>query len=86
MPAFTGEQWPGSSLPPSRKWTAVRAIAIAIMVVAAPARTVRRLDLEHSVYDPQGVFDQRVAWAANTVANQFEEPRVDDVLGRKLPA
>src|SRR5581483_7669952 len=82
--ALAGEQRPGAALPVANVRTAVFALSVAIVVVAAPARTVGGVDLEDVVDDFEGVDDQRVVGPADAVADELEEAAVDDLAGFKL--
>jgi hypothetical protein len=56
------------------------------MVVPPPARTIGCLDLQHSIHNAERILNNRIVRALDPVANQFEKPSVDDVVGGKLKA
>src|ERR1035441_4383391 len=84
MGAFPGEQWPYAALAPSLEWTAVRALAVAIPVVAQPSRALRQPSSEHGIDHLQGVFHERVIRPPNPVSNKLKEAGIDDFARLKL--
>ena len=85
MAALSGEQRPRATLPPPGVRPAVLPLAIPVVVVAMPAGTERRVHFEDGVHDAQRVLDERVVEPADSVAHEFEESRVHDVLRWELP-
>jgi hypothetical protein len=55
------------------------------VVVAVPARPVRRFDPEEPVHDLDGVHHDGIVRAADAVPDQLKETRVDDLLSGELP-
>ena len=68
---------------PALVWPAILSLPIAVMVVSSPARTEGRIHLEHRVHHAERILDQGIARLADAVADQFEEPRIHNLLGRK---
>src|SRR6185503_21009225 len=58
----------------------------AVMIVAAPAGTVGSLHLQDGIDDAQRILDERVSALPDPIADELEEPRVDDVLRREVGA
>ena len=79
--AFAGEQGPCAALAPAFVGSAVLLLAVAVVVVAAPAGSEGSVDLEDVVDDLEGVDDEGVVGAADAVADEFEEAAVDDLAG-----
>src|SRR5215472_6029589 len=84
MTALTGQQRPGTPLSPTRVPGPVIALAKAIMIIPAPARSVRRVHFEHRIDDAQRIFDDRMVRAANAVTNQLEKTAVNNLFRRKF--
>src|ERR1039458_943500 len=75
------QQRPRTSHAPVVKRLAIIALPVSIMAVALPARPLRGIYLQYRVHDFQGVLDERVAGATDAEAHQFEEARIDDLVG-----
>lgn len=82
--ALSCEDGPGATLSPVVVVAAVFALAVAVVIVAAPAVTEWGFDLEGMVDDFEGVDDEGVVGAADAVADEFEEARVDDLAGLEV--
>ena len=83
MPALPSKQRPGVPVSPALVWPAIVPLPIAVMVVPSPAGTEGRIHLEHRVHHAERILDQGIARLADAVADQFKEPRIHNVLGRK---
>src|SRR2546426_9761978 len=84
MAPLSGQQRPGPALPPSLKWPSIGALTVPIMVVAMPAGTKRRLDLQHGVDHAHGIDNERILWIADPIPHEFQETGIDDFVGRKF--
>src|SRR6516164_4445257 len=82
--ALAGQQWPWTTLAPTRVPGPVIALAKAIMIIPAPARSIRRVHFEHRIDDAKRIFDERMVRAANTVTNQLEKTAVDNLFPGKF--
>jgi len=56
------------------------------MVVTLPAGTIRRINLEYSIDDLQGILDQGITRFAHPETNQFKKARIHDLVCRILVA
>ena len=68
---------------PALVWPAIFPLSIAVMVVPPPAGTEGRIHLEERVHHAKRVLDEGIARLADAVADQFQEPRIHNVFGRK---
>jgi hypothetical protein len=80
------QQGPEPSFTPALKGPSVRTQAIAVVIVATPAGTVRSNDLQDGVHNTERVFDQCVSRGSDAVANQFQKSAVDHFLRGKVYA
>src|SRR5665213_2381626 len=80
------QQGPEPSFAPALKGPSVRTKAIAVVIVAMPAGTVRSNDLEDGVHNTERIFDQCVSRRSYAVANQFKKSGIDHFLRRKVYA
>ena len=74
---------PGSALPEVDERTPIFSLAIPVMVVATPARTVRRFDFEDFVDHLQRFHHQRIVRPPNAIPDQFQEPAIDHLARLK---
>src|SRR5262249_28085816 len=84
MAAFARQQWPCTSDTPSVIGTAIIALSEAVMVVAPPTRPERCLDFQHRIDDTKRVLNNGIVSAPNSITDEFQEPRVDNCIGRKF--
>ena len=82
MRSLSGQQWPRSSLSPLNVRSAVRPLAIAVVIVAAPTRACRGIHLERCIHHAQARQDQRVISGKDAITNQLQKSRIDDVASR----
>src|SRR5690242_18581947 len=73
VPALADQQRPRTSHSPILMRPAVISLAVAVMIVAAPAGAEGGIYLEHRIDDPQRILNDRVVRATNTVTNQLEK-------------
>ena len=83
MPALPGEHRPGVPVSPALVGPAIFPLPIAVMVVPSPAGTEGRVHLEYRVHHAERILDQGIPRLADAVADQFQEPRIHNLLGRK---
>ncbi len=83
MAALAGQQRPAAALTGAVEGAAVGVFAIAVVVVAVPDRSARRLDLQQRVDRLERVDDVRVVGAAQSVAHQLQEVGRDLGAGRQ---
>ena len=69
-------------MPVPSNGAAVRVLAIAVAVVAAPARTLRQLHPQHVVDHPHRVDDARIVRRAQAEAHQGQRVGADQLIGR----
>src|SRR5205085_11414281 len=69
VPALAGKQRPDASLANPLPRPAGSRLAIPVMVITPPARTERGFYFEHRVNDLQGIFNQRIARLAYSIAH-----------------
>ena len=81
MGAFAGEQRPCAALSPALVGAAVFALAVAVVVVASPAGAEGRVELEDGIDHLERIDDERVVGAADAVADELKEARVDNLAG-----
>src|SRR5437879_1116029 len=86
MTSLARQQRPRTPHAPSVIGVSVVALAITILVVAAPTGAEGCIDFEHVVHEAKGVVDERGVRAANSITNQFEKTGIDDCVGRKFRA
>src|SRR2546427_13253130 len=84
MAPLSSQQRPGPTLPPSLKWASIGALAVPIMVVAMPAGTKWRLDLQHGVNHAHGIGDERIVWIADPIPHEFQETGSDNFAGGEV--
>src|SRR5271156_6573205 len=84
MPALSRQQRPRTPAPPSDEGTAVVALSVAVVGVAAPAWTGGEFGLEDGVDDAQRILHQRIPGLADSVTDQFEKSAVNDLGGREI--
>src|SRR5438128_747223 len=72
MAALARQQRPCTPFPPILVTFAVLPLPVAIVVITAPTRTERCINLQHCVNNTKRVMDDDVVGATNSVANQFE--------------
>lgn len=60
LAAFSGQQRPASAFSPLNKRSPILSLPVSVVIVTVPGWANRRVHLEHSVDDTQGVHDQRV--------------------------
>src|SRR5215831_3962216 len=82
--ALSGQQGPGTALSPTCVRAAVFSLAKAVMVVATPAGSIRRVHFEHRIDYAQRVLYERIMSTANPDTNQFKKTGIDNLLRRKL--
>ena len=70
-------------VPPALVWPAIFPLPIAVMVVPPPAGTEGRVHLEDRVHHAKRVLNEGIARLTDAVADQFQEPRIHNLLGRK---
>ncbi len=75
---LAGEQRPRAPAPPAQVRPAIVALAVAVMVIAAPNGSRRRFDPQAVIDDPQRILDQWIAGLADAITHQFEKTGVDD--------
>ena len=81
--SFACEQRPRTSPAPAYKRTAIFALSISIVVVAAPARAEWSIHFQHGVHDLEGIHNDRIVGLADSVTHQFQKTRIHDFFGRK---
>src|SRR5947199_7969805 len=86
MSTLSRQERPCAARTPSYVRAAIVPLAVAVVVVAAPAGAEWRLHLQHRVHHAERVLDERIPGSADSIANELEEPRVDDLLGGELEA
>ena len=79
--AFAGQQRPGTANPGAIERGSVFVLAIAVAVVAIPARTLRQFHCKQGVDGRKRVKDARIVRRAQTEAHQSQSVRTDDVIG-----
>src|SRR5690349_11671679 len=84
MTSLACQKRPGTADAPPVVGGPVVALAVSVMVVPTPAWPQRGVDLEHRIDNTQRVFDKRIVRAADSIPNEFQEPRINDFLCRKL--
>src|SRR5689334_6906662 len=67
MPALACQQRPWASLTPARVRGTAFALAIAVMVISPPGRTVGSIDFQHGIDDTERVLNNRVVGATDAV-------------------
>src|SRR5579864_62698 len=77
--ALTGKQRPRTPDSGSVKGSAVGMLSVAIIVVAIPARPLRKPDLQKRVNNFDGVQDFRIIWRTQAKSHQCKCVRADDV-------
>ena len=82
VPALACEQRPRAA---ARIGTAIVPLTVAVVVVAVPARTNGRVDLEDSINDTDRIHHDRIVCASDAVPHELEKPTVDDFLCRPFP-
>ena len=65
MAALTGQDRPAASDARAVESAAVLFLSIAIVIVAAPARTLRQIVLENVIHDSDGVPHERIVRCAD---------------------
>src|ERR1051325_9832638 len=82
--SLTRQQRPRTADTPAVIRGAILTLAEAVVIVTAPARTVRRVDLEYLINSTQRVLDQWIMGITNTIADEFEKSGINDRLCRKF--
>src|SRR5215471_726239 len=82
MTALAGQQRPWSPLSPTGVGCTVFPLPEAVMVVAAPAGSIRRVHFEHCIDHAERILNDRIVRTTNTVANQFEKTGIDNLFRR----
>ena len=86
MGALAGEERPGAALSKTDVGAAVFTLAVAVVVIAAPAEAVGRFDLQDVIDDLEGINDERIVSAADAIADEFQEAGIDDLAGLEVGA
>ncbi len=68
---------PRAALSPAHVRPSILPLPISIMVVAPPARPVRRIDLQRLIHHLQRVHNQRIVRPPNAIPHQLQKPRID---------
>ena len=84
VPGLAGEQRPRSPHTPVLVSPSIRPLAVAVVVVTAPAGAVWRFNFQHSIDNAERVLNDGVVRSANPVTDQFEKPRIHDLSGGKF--
>src|SRR5665213_4485466 len=82
MRSLAGQKRPGPSLAPLNVRTAIGPLTIAVVVVATPAGTRRSLRFEICIDNPQAFRDQWIAGGINSITDQLQKTRVDNIASR----
>ena len=82
MTAFARQNWPGAADTRSVEGLAVVLLPVAIVIITAPARTLRQSVLEHLIDDRDGIDDQRIICRANPQPDQMEKIAARRCCGR----
>src|ERR1035438_346056 len=79
MTPFASEQGPAAAFTGTDERSAVLALPVSVVVVAAPARPRRRGHLERGVHDAKRLPADGSVCRSNAVSDQFEETRINDL-------
>src|SRR5271154_2536397 len=79
MRPLARQQGPCSPLAEPLEWTSVMPLSVAIMVVASPAWSLRRIDLQHMIDDLQRIHNHGIVCPAHAITHQLKKPPVDDL-------
>src|ERR1051325_5402300 len=86
MTTLASQQRPRTSLAPTVITGAIFSLPEAVVVVATPRWTMRRVDLDDGIDNAQRILNDWIVCAANSVSHQFQKTGVDDLFRRKLNA
>jgi hypothetical protein len=81
MPALAGQNRARADDAGSIERTAVILLTIAVVIVAAPARTLRQVTLEQAIHDRDGIAHDGIVRRTNAQAHQVKEIAPDNVPG-----
>src|SRR5262245_991050 len=82
MAAFTCQDWPATAHACSVVSAAIVFLAIAVVIVTAPARTLRQVVLENAIYYFDRIKHERIIRPPNSITNQMKEIAAHDVSRR----
>jgi len=80
---FAGQERPGAARAPAIETRSIVALAVAVVVIAVPARAEGRVSFQHGIDDFQRVHDDGIVRSTDSVAHQFQESGVHDLFGGK---
>src|SRR5208283_2152831 len=76
-----GEQRPGPPAATAVIRTAIVVLAVTVVIVSVPARSVGGVDLEQGIGEPHAADDQRIVGAAQTEAHELQKIDADLRVG-----
>ena len=79
MAAFPRQNRPGAAHAPAIESAAVLLLPITIMIVAAPARTLRQVALEYAIDDFDRITDDGMVRSTNAQPHQVKKITADNV-------
>jgi hypothetical protein len=82
MAALSGQNRPGSSDARPVKRASVLFLSIAVVIVAAPGRTLRQIVFENVIHDRDGIPHERIVRRADAQPHQMKKIAADHVPGR----
>src|SRR5208283_5137500 len=80
MRALSGQQWPGPADAGSVEGGAIFVLAVAVAVIAVPARSLGQFHAEQGVDRAQRVEDARIIRRAQAETHQRQRVGADDVV------
>ena len=86
MTAFARQNGPAATFTCSVIGAAVGLLAIAIVIVAPPARPLRQIAFEHVIDHREGIDDQRIIRSTHPQPDEVEKIAADDVACRMCAA
>src|SRR5882762_548868 len=86
MAALACQQRPGAAPAPTAVRRTVFALAISIVVIPTPGRTVGCLNFQHGINDTERVLNNRIVCTANAVTYQFQKASINDLFCREFIA
>ena len=84
MAAFAREQRPHPAHSKLREGTAVRLLAVAVVVVAVPGWSGRRVCFNHRIDDLDGGYDRCIVRIPDTIADQLQKATIDNIPRGKI--